>query len=68
MNLTKKQLQKIIDHTPEKLKGLALGSTALAEELGTFQPCDANWSYHAGWLSTGELVVLRYGTVMFEKI
>lgn len=68
MKLTKKQMQKIIDNTPEHLKGLAVGSTALVEELGDYQPQDANWSFRAGWLNSGELVVLQFGTVMFGKI
>ena len=64
MNLTKKQIQKIIAHTPEHLKGTAPGSSAMREVLGRFSPADANWSYVAGWLHTGELVVIRFGEVM----
>lgn len=61
--LTHRQIQQIIKRTPAELKGKQIGD-AIREELGTFQPADANWSYHAGWLSDGTLVVLRYGEVM----
>lgn len=63
MKLTMKQIQQIMKHTPAELKGKQVGD-ALREELGTFQKQDANWSYHAGWLSDGTLVVLRYGEIM----
>ena len=62
--LTKKQIEKIIAHTPQELKGTQPGGGALRDILGYFMPADANWSFVAGWLHTGELVVIRYGEVM----
>ena len=62
-HLTKRQIQQIIFHTPEELHGKALGSAAMVEELGCFQPEDANWSYRAGWLNDGQLVVMVFGTI-----
>ena len=62
--LTKKQIEKIIAHTPAELKRTRPGSSALRETLGYYRPADANWSFEAGWLHTGELVVIRFGEVM----
>lgn len=61
--LTKRQIQQIIIHTPEELHGKALGSAAMVETLGCFQPEDANWSYQAGWLNDGQLVVMVFGII-----
>ena len=68
MKLTKKQIQQIIDHTPKELKDATPGHFSFGEELGYFMPHDANWSYRAGWLDDGTLVVLRYGTIVTWKI
>ena len=61
--LTKRQIQQIIFHTPDELHGKALGSDAMVETLGCFQPEGANWSYQAGWLNDGQLVVMVFGII-----
>jgi len=66
--LTKKQMQQIIDRTPEKCKGEIPGSSYIREPLGRFSPSGANWSYVAGWTKDGDLVVLRFGEVVTWKI
>ena len=60
MQLTRKQINKIIEHTPEELKGTF---PTVVEELGIYTKADANWSYHAGWTRAGDLVVTVYGEV-----
>ena len=62
--LTKKQIEKIIAHTPAELKNTQPGSSALREKLGYYRPAEANWCFIAGWLHTGEMVVIRFGEVM----
>jgi len=62
--LTKKQIRQIIDHTPAELKGTSPGSSIIREPLGYYSPTDANWSYVAGWMKDGTLVVVRYGQIM----
>ena len=62
--LTKKQIDQIINHTPEELRGKSLGDGCIREILGRFSHEDANWSYVAGWMEDGTLVVTRYGVIM----
>jgi len=61
MKLTRKQIEAIRSHTPEKLKGKQV---RIAETLGTYQKSGTNWSYIAGWTYDGELVVTAFGEVM----
>lgn len=61
MKLTREQINAIIAHTPEELKGKQI---RIWEELGSFTKAGANWSYRAGWTFEGVLVVTRFGEVM----
>lgn len=60
MNLTLKQIKRIIEHTPEHLKGKFV---SIHTVLGIFVPAGANWGYRAGWTADGELVVTVFGQV-----
>ena len=60
MNLTLKQIKRIIEHTPEHLKGKFV---SIHTELGSFVPSECNWGYRAGWTADGELVVTVFGQV-----
>lgn len=61
--LSKKQINMIIENTPKELHGKEVGHFALVQELGSFQKEGANWSYRAGWLENGQLVVVCFGHV-----
>lgn len=64
MNLTKKQIDIIIKHTPAALKGKSVSFYAT---LGAHTPSSANWSYWAGYVEykgVMVLVVTRFGQVM----
>lgn len=61
MKLTKKQIEKIIDHTPTELKGKQV---TLFETFGSYSRPGWNWGYRAGWTADGILVVTRFGEVM----
>ena len=61
--LSKKQLKQIIEHTPAELHGKPVGSSAMVEVLGIYTPHDCNWSYVAGWLDNGQLVVMDFGII-----
>jgi hypothetical protein len=61
MKLTKKQIDLIRANTPEALKGT---QQHIATRLGSYQPSNANWCYHAGWTKDGVLLVIRFGEVM----
>lgn len=60
MNLTKKQIDLIIEATKKSLKGKQI---SIYKTLGYFSPYGANWSYHAGWTYNGDLVVTVFGQV-----
>lgn len=60
MNLTLRQIKRIIEHTPEHLKGKFV---SIHIELGSFVPSGCNWGYRAGWTADGELVVTVFGKV-----
>ena len=60
MKLAKKQIDLIIAHTPENLKGKQLH---IDEYLGSYTKYGANWAYHAGWTRDGVLVVTVFGEV-----
>jgi hypothetical protein len=60
MNLTKKQINLIIEKTKEELKGT---QTHIGTTLGYYQKSGANWSYIAGWTNDGELVATVFGEV-----
>ncbi len=47
MNLTKKQIDVIVEKTPKSLKGKSM---SLYSVLGYFRPYGANWSYCAGYV------------------
>lgn len=64
MKLTKAQIDRIIKNTHPELKGQNHGSFILAEELGSYTPTEANWSFRAGWTNNGDLVVIRFGEIM----
>ena len=61
MNLTKKQIELIIENTPEELKGYY---ESIKTILGSFRPAGANWCWVAGWTCEGQLVVTRFGEIM----
>ena len=64
MNLTKKQIDIIIKHTPPALKGKSM---SLYSTLGYCTPSYANWSYCAGFVEykgIKVLVVTRFGQIM----
>lgn len=63
--MTKKEMQKIIDHTTLELIG---EQRTIHEYLGKYVPGGANWAYWAGWTIEGELVVTRFGIVMGGQI
>ena len=60
MNLTKKQIDLIIEATNKSLKGKPM---SIYKTLGYFKPYGANWAYHAGWTYYGDLVVTQFGQV-----
>ena len=60
MNLTKKQINLIIENTKKELKGTQKSITKI---LGYFQKSGANWAYNAGWTNDGDLVVTVFGQV-----
>ena len=60
MKLTKKQIDIIINHTPEELKGTF---KTIVCELGYFMKAETNWAYHAGYTADGFLVVTVFGQV-----
>jgi len=60
MNLTKKQINLIIENTKKELKGTF---TSISKILGYFQKADANWSYQAGWDHENNLIVTVFGEV-----
>ncbi len=59
--LTRKQIDEIIRHTPEELKGTF---AKIEDRLGKFQKSGANWAYIAGWTKEGVLVVTAFGEIM----
>ncbi len=64
MNLTKKQIEIIKNHTPKELRGKSL---SLWDFLGYFTPAGANWSYRVGYVQYKKiyvLVVTRFGQVL----
>ena len=61
--LSKKQINMIIKNTPKELHGKSVGDFAIVQELGYYQKEDANWSYRAGWLNNGQLVVVCFGHI-----
>lgn len=59
--LTRKQINLIVENTPEHL----LGTQAhIHTTFGAYSPSNANWSYVAGWTADGDLVVTRFGEVV----
>ena len=60
MNLTKKQINLIIDHTPAELKEKQV---TIFESLGSYSRPEWNWGYRAGWTYDGKLVVTCFGVV-----
>ena len=60
MNLTKKQIDLIIENTKKEIKGT---HQSIYITLGFFTKAGANWSYHAGWTYEGDLVVTVFGEV-----
>ena len=63
MKLTKRQIDTIIENTPEELKGY---HTSFESDLGYFMPSNANWSYHAGYVKHRDslaLVVKVFGVI-----
>jgi hypothetical protein len=61
MNLTKKQIDAIREHTPPELKGT---HQSIYADLGSYWKAGANWSYRAGWTRDGNLVVTVFGEVI----
>ncbi len=64
MNLTKKQIDIIVEKTPKALKGKYM---SLYTTFGYFRPYGANWSYCAGFVQyKGQwiLVVTVFGEVL----
>ena len=63
MKLTKKQIDTIIENTPEDLKGY---HTSFESDLGYFMPYGANWAYRAGYVRHNggvALVVKVFGVI-----
>lgn len=60
MKLTKKQIDIIIDHTPDELKGTY---APIIANFGYYMKSDANWSYQAGYTVNNVLVVTVFGQV-----
>jgi hypothetical protein len=63
MKLTKRQIDTIIENTPQGLKGC---HTAFECDFGYFMPYGANWSYHAGYVRYNgslALVVKVFGVI-----
>ena len=60
MNLTKKQIDIIIQSTKPELKGQY---ATIHTVLGYFRRSGCNWCYRAGYTANGDLVVTVFGTV-----
>ena len=60
MELTYKQIKKIIENTKKELKGKQAN---LNNILGVFTKRGANWSYYAGWTYDRDLVVTVFGEI-----
>jgi len=57
MKLTKKQIDMIIENTPEELKGRQ-DLHFDGEDLGRYMKPGANWSYRAGFITHNGVKVL----------
>ncbi|MCL2228855.1 MAG: hypothetical protein FWC00_03435 [Firmicutes bacterium] len=56
MKLSKRQINAIVESTPQALKG---GHASFESDFGYFMPCNANWSYQAGYVRyNGNLVLV----------
>ena len=60
MKLTKKQIQIIIDQTPDELRGTFCDVYPV---LGYFSHVETNWGYKAGYTRDGVLVVTVFGQI-----
>jgi len=63
MNLSKKQIDIIIENTPKELKGK---HRSFDSDLGHYMKYGANWSYQAGYVSHNNnqvLVVKVFGLI-----
>lgn len=56
MNLTKKQIEIIIENTPRELKGVNMAYTIA--DFGYYRPSYANWAYHACYIRYKGLMIL----------
>lgn len=64
MKLTKKQIDIIVENTPQELRGY---HTSFDCDLGYFAPTGANWAYLAGYVRHGDgmvLVAKLHGKIM----
>lgn len=64
MKLTKKQIDAIRSHTSKTYPEIVGTFPCIEEELGCYTPANANWGYHAGWTTDGDLVVTLFGEVL----
>lgn len=55
MKLTKKQIDLIVENTPQELKGT---QPHIIEDLGRFWKSGANWAYRAGYIKYNDINIL----------